>query len=135
MIVVVAVTERQVIINDAFNPAPLQGGPLSIFNKKPTHTETRLDVQVVGTYTSLIDADEAERRWLATHPGCRIEKQQVKANLLPGDAEPPAPTTCIGCGAVCATTRCPPCQQAFIDSCRQQDPELQAAIAAGVPVT
>lgn len=131
MIVVVAVTERQVAVNDSFATQPLTGGPMAIFNRPPARTETRLDVRVVGVYTSPLDADKARERDEAAHPGCRYEVQQVKANVLPGGPEP-VEQHCIDCGTQAVSTRCPACQAKFFAACRDSDPELLEEISTAV---
>lgn len=122
MIVLVAVAERQVPINDQFNVEPLATtGPAGIFNRAARPTETKLDVEVVGVYTTLELAALARGVHAASHPGRRYV--QKVAQLDDAAPEPPAPVGCIKCGTQTGgPSFCGPCQQKHWQESRDLDP-------------
>ena len=119
MIVLVAVTEKQVVISDTLNPTPITGRQ-SIFAKVSQPTEARVDVEIVGVYTNLDVANQARTAHAASHPGRRYI--QKVANL---DDHIPAPveSRCIRCGTVTpGLSYCGPCQKDHWAEQRAADP-------------
>jgi hypothetical protein len=121
MIVLVAVSERQVPISDTFNPEPLStNGPQGIFAKVAAPTETRAAVEIVGLYSDLERAARGRDAHAKAHPGRRYV--QKVAHLDDGAVTDSAPQVCIDCGTPCPSTRCGSCQRAFFAACRDADP-------------
>lgn len=121
MIVLIAVTEKQVVITDQFNTAQITGKN-SIFNKVTLPTTTAYDIEIVGIYTSLEIASTAREAHTRAHPG-RKYIQKV-AQLNDGlDTTPPEPPKCITCGTPTAgLSFCGPCQKAHWEHCNDLDP-------------
>lgn len=119
MIVLIAVAEKQVVITDQFNPAPITGRQ-AIFAKVSAQTETRLDAEVVGVYSDLDLANRARASHMAAHPGRRyIQKVATLDDAVP---EPPE-SKCIMCGtSTPGVSYCPPCQKKHWERLREADP-------------
>lgn len=120
MIVLLAMSEKQVVISDQFNPTPITGRQ-SIFARVNAQTEARLAVEIVGIFSSLDTAAMMRERHFKTHPQCKYV--QKVAGLDEGIDEKGEEVGCIGCGvAVSGSSRCPKCQKEFFEQCREVDP-------------
>lgn len=125
MIVLIAVTEKQVIITDQFNTQPIQGR-MGIFQKVNAPTEMKLDIEIVGVYTEHDKAVLAGQTHAASHPGRRyITKVCRVDDAIP---EPAAPLPCIKCGGTSTPGQsfCPKCQQVHLRECAATDMQPDA---------
>lgn len=126
MIVLIAVMEKQVVITDSFNPNPVTGRQ-SIFSRVSAPTEAKVDVEIIGVYAKLDDANNARARHAQGHPGRRYLQKVCTLNDQPvGALEPPK---CIKCRAEGRDTPigpigsfCAPCQQKHYQECVGLDP-------------
>lgn len=119
MIVLIAVTEKQVVITDTFNAAPITGRN-SIFARVNAPTEARLDVEIVAVCSTLEAAALARAAHAASHPGRRYLQKVAR---LDEHVEAASPAVCIRCAVPTGgPSYCGPCQKAFFEECRQADP-------------
>lgn len=113
--------EKQVVITDSFNPNQISGRQ-SIFARVSAPTETKLDVEIVGVYKNLSDANNARARHANGHPGRRYLQKVCTLNDQP--VAPPEPPKCIMCGTPIGPigSFCPPCQKEHYAACNGLDP-------------
>lgn len=126
MIILIAVTEKHVVITDNFNPNPITGRQ-SIFNKVQAPTEMKAEIEIVGVYSKLETAGEARAAHAAAHPGRRYIQKVAQL-----DSHMPAPVpeaVCVRCRNEGRHTPigpvgsfCPPCQKKHYDECNNLDP-------------
>lgn len=127
MIVVVAVTEKQVVINDQFNTAPVTGR-LGIFSRVAAPTEIKPVIEIVGVYSNLDEATAGRARHFAGHPQCRYVQKVCQLDERQPD---PVPVVCILCGQDSqGLSYCAPCNAERARALRESDPELLKEIAA-----
>jgi hypothetical protein len=93
MIVLIAVTEKQVPITDTFNPNPITG-KMGIFNRVAVETETAYTVEIVGAYSTLELAGEARAAHAHAHPGRKYIQKVCK---LDPAAAAKDPVVCVRC--------------------------------------
>lgn len=120
VIVLIAVTEKQVVITDSFNTQPITGRN-AIFQRVNRPTETAYDIEIVGAYTNHDMAVIAGEAHAKTHPG---RKYVTKVCVLDGDIpKPPEPSPCIRCQGVATPGQsfCPKCQQVHLQECAALD--------------
>lgn len=119
MIVLIAVTEKQVVITDSLNPNPITGRQ-SIFNRVSAPTEAKVDVEIVGVYSNLDVANAARAGHASAHPGRRYIQ---KVAVLDGNIPQPVESRCIRCGVETpGLSFCGPCQKAHWAEQRDADP-------------
>lgn len=121
VIVLIAVMERQVVITDNFNPTAITGRQ-SIFNRVSAPTEMKMDVEIVGVYSKLEDANNARARHAQGHPGRRYLQKVCQLN--DERVQPLEPPKCIKCGVPIGPigSFCPPCQKQHYAECVGADP-------------
>lgn len=123
MIVLLAVTEKQVVLTDNLATAPI-AGRASIFNRVTAPTETRFDIEIVGAYTNLDTCARARELHAQTHPHRRYIQ---KVCALDDNLDPPNPDhPCVRCGTNLTgpTVFCQPCTEAHAKELRDADPDL-----------
>ena len=119
MIVLIAVTEKQVVITDTLNATPITGRQ-SIFNRVAAPTEARFDVEIVGVYSNLDVTNQARAAHASAHPG---RKYIQKVAALDDNIPEPVVAKCIRCGVETGgLSYCAPCQKAHWAEQREADP-------------
>jgi hypothetical protein len=122
VIVLIAVTKKQVVITDQFATAPISGRQ-AIFARVAANapTQTDYDIEIVGVYSDLDLCAGARAAHALAHPNRKYHQKVARLDDL---AEPPAPSTCIRCSTPTqgGTSYCPPCQQLLWAESRAADP-------------
>lgn len=119
MIVLIAVSEKQVPITDNLNPTPISGRQ-AIFARVNTPTETGYDIQIVGAYTDLDTVAKARELYAKDHPG---RKYIQKVCQLNDNLPEPVVARCVKCQVETGgPSLCPGCQQIHWAELRAQDP-------------
>lgn len=120
MIVLIAITEKLVMITDQFNPHAITGRQ-GIFARHDAPTEIKPTIEIVGAYSTLDLCNLARQAHFASHPQC---KYQQKVCHLDGAIEMPQPSVCIKCGIETSggVVFCARCQQKHYQECNGLDP-------------
>lgn len=99
MIVLIAITEKQVVITDQYNTAPITGRQ-AIFARVQAPTEMRADFEIVGVYSDLERAQSAREAHAAAHPGRKYKQKVCSLDDATDTSLPAEEPKCIRCGGV-----------------------------------
>lgn len=120
MIVLIAVTEKVVMLTDQFNTRQISGRQ-SIFARVDAPTEVKPVVEIVGAYSTLDLCNRARAAHFASHPQCRYLQKICRLDI---DTLEPQPAKCIDCGIPTngGVVFCPVCQKRRWDMANGLDP-------------
>ena len=132
MIILIAVTEKQVVITDSLNPTPISGRQ-AIFARVNAPTQTGYDISIVGVYSTLETAAKARELHAKDHPG---RKYIQKVAELDDNLPEPIVSRCIRCNVETpGLSYCPKCQKEHWAELRANDPEFPTEAEAPIRTT